>query len=59
MLTLRCLGVLVLQIRFETLQPRMLLKLTATQGRGTAAILGIISISGELKTTGWRPLRTV
>ena len=59
MLTLKCTGVSVLQTRFEISQLRKHLKLTATQGSGTAVLLEVIRIFGELRKTGWRPLRTI
>ena len=59
MLTLKCAGVLVLQTRFGISQLRRCLKLTATQGSGTAVMLEVVRIFGELRKTGWRPLRTI
>ena len=35
------------------------LKLTAAQGSGTAVMLEVVRIFGELRKSGWRPLRTI
>lgn len=59
MLTLQCAGVLVPQTRFGTLRLGKYLKLTATQGSGTAVLLEVVRVFGELRKTGWRPLRTI
>ena len=59
MLTTECPGVLVLQTRLVTLQPRICLQLSVRQGSGTAVMLEVIRIFGELRKTGWRPLRTI